>query len=252
MCLIAFASDVGDKVLVLAANRDEYHARGTDPAHAWSDAPQVFGGRDREAGGTWLALSRAGRLAAVTNVRGGLPERRGRSRGALCRDFVVGHDDALAYGARVIGAREEYANFNLLLHDGRSFRYVSRTADAPVAIAPGIHGLSNAALDVPWPKVARATAALRTALEGPADALVGVLFTMLADRRGAADAELPGTGVPLEIERDLAPIFIASSVYGTRCSTVIVWDRDGHVSFEERSFGPEGQPAGTVRTELFI
>jgi len=252
MCLIAFASDVGAKVLVLAANRDEYHARGTDPAHTWSDAPRVFGGRDREAGGTWLALSRAGRLAAVTNVRGGLPERRGRSRGALCRDFVVGDEDAVTYGARVIGDREEYADFNLLLHDGRSLRYVSRALDAPVAIAPGIHGLSNAALDVPWPKVERATTALRTALEGPADALVGALFAMLADRRGAADAELPGTGLPLEVERDLAPIFIASGVHGTRCSTVIVWDREGHVSFEERSFGPEGRATGTVRAELLI
>ena len=105
---------------------------------------------------------------------------------------------------------------------------------------------------MPWPKVVRATAALRAALEGPADALVGALFAMLADRRDAPDEELPGTGIPLEMERDLAPIFISSAVYGTRASTVIVWRRDGRVSFEERSFGPEGVAMGVVREELVL
>jgi uncharacterized protein with NRDE domain len=252
VCLIAFATGVGGNVIVLAANRDEYHARQTAPASAWSDAPLVFAGRDLVAGGTWLAVSRTGRLAAVTNVRGPVPERRERSRGNLCRDFVTGSTDAVRYGRRVIEQRAHYADFNLLLHDGRSLQYVNGVLDAPVGVAPGVHGLSNAALDVPWPKVVRATGALRAALEGPADALVGALFAMLADRRDAPDEELPGTGFPVEVERDLAPIFISSAVYGTRASTVIVWRCDGRVSFEERSFGPDGVPMGVVREELAV
>jgi uncharacterized protein with NRDE domain len=252
MCLIAFASDVGENVLVLAANRDEAYARRTAPAAAWSGAPQVFGGRDLEAGGTWLAFSTAGRLAAVTNVRTWPPARGGRSRGALCGDFVTGDASAAAYGATVVAERAHYAEFNLLVHDGHSFQYINGAGGPPVAIAPGIHGLSNALLDVPWPKVTRATAALRAAIEGPADALVSDLFGMLADRRGASDEDLPNTGIPAQLERDLAPIFIASSVYGTRSSTVVVWRRDGRVSFEERSFGNDGVALGVVRTELLV
>jgi uncharacterized protein with NRDE domain len=252
VCLIAFATGVGEYVTVLAANRDEYHARPTLQASAWSDAPEIWGGRDLEAGGTWLALSRTGRLAAVTNVRGSTRERGERSRGSLCRDFVTGSTDADAYARRVLEERAHYADFNLLVHDGHSLQYVHRGLDAPVPVAPGVHGLSNAALDVPWPKVVRATGAVRAALEGPPGALVGALFEMLADRHGAADEDLPCTGVPLELERDLAPIFISSAVYGTRASTVIVWRRDGTATFEERSFGPDGVAIGAVRKELVL
>lgn len=184
----------------------------------------------------------------MTNVRRWPPERGARSRGALCQDFVLGARNAATYAANVLAEREHYADFNLLVHDGRSLVAVNGGSGRATLVAPGIHGLSNASLDVPWPKVARATAAMRDALAG--DALTASLFTMLADRRGASDAELPRTGVPLELERDLAPIFIASAVYGTRSSTVIVWRRDGRVSFEERSFGPHGVALGVVREEL--
>ena len=252
MCLIAFATDVGENVLVLAANRDEYYTRPTTSASGWRDAPQVWGGRDLEAGGTWLAFSRAGRLAAVTNVRGSSLRPGVRSRGILCRDFVAGDDDASTYARRVVENRAEFADFNLLLHDGRSMQYVRGSAKDPVAVAPGVHGLSNAALDVPWPKVARATAALRVALEGPSDTLVGALFAMLADRRGASDEELPHTGVSLEVERALAPIFLSSDAYGTRASTVVVWRRDAQAFLEERSFGTNGAPMGVVRERIAL
>jgi uncharacterized protein with NRDE domain len=258
MCLIVFAHDVGAHALVLAANRDEHHARPTEAAHAWRDAPHVFGGRDLEKGGTWLAVSRAGRLAAVTNVRTWPPARGPRSRGLLCADFVRASPRAGAagdaplddYARSVAEVRAEYGGFNLLLHDGRAMRYVSDATPAPVLVPPGIHGLSNAALDVRWPKVARAEEALRDALELPVDAVIDALFAMLADRSKATDDRLPSTGVPLEIERDLSPIFIASSVYGTRASTVVVRRRDGVVIFEERSFGPDGVPLGVVRRAL--
>lgn len=252
VCLIAFATDVGENVLVLAANRDEYYTRPTASASRWRDAPQVWGGRDLEAGGTWLALSRTGRLAAVTNVRGSPVRPRARSRGLLCRDFVAGDDNATTYARRVVENRAEFADFNLLVHDGRAMQYVSGSANDPVLVPPGVHGLSNAALDVPWPKVARAKAALRDAVEGPPESLVGALFAMLADRRGASDAELPHTGVSLEFERALAPIFLSSDAYGTRASTVVVWRRDGQALFEERSFGANGAPMGVVRERIAL
>ena len=249
MCLIVFAHDVGEHALVFAANRDELHARPTEAAHAWRDAPHVFGGRDREKGGTWLAVSRAGRLSAVTNVRTWPPSRGPRSRGLLCSEFVRGDASIDAYATSVADARAEYGAFNLLLHDGRSMRYVSESTPTPAVVAPGLHGLSNAALDVRWPKVVRALDALRAALSLSVDRMIDALFVMLADRTKAADDALPTTGVPLEIERDLSPIFIASPLYGTRASTVVVRRGDRWI-FEERSFGPDGAPLGVVREEL--
>ena len=252
MCLIVFAYDVGEHALVFAANRDEYHARPTEKAHAWRDAPHVFGGRDLEKGGTWLAISRTGRLAAVTNVRSWPPARGPRSRGELCADFVRGDAPIDDYARAASRDRALFADFNLLLHDGRAMRYVSGAADAPAIVEPGIHGLSNAALDVRWPKVVRAIDSLRAALELPIDPMIDALFAMLADRTKAADDALPATGVPLEIERDLSPIFIASTHYGTRASTVVVVGRDGRAIFEERSFGPDGAPLGVVRERIEI
>jgi uncharacterized protein with NRDE domain len=250
MCLIAFAHDVGDHALVFAANRDEFHTRPTEAAHAWRDAPHVFGGRDLEKGGTWLAVSRRGRLAAVTNVRSWPPTRGPRSRGELCADFVRGEATLDDFARTVAEARTEYGGFNLLLHDGRTMRYLSDVTPAPSIVAPGIHGLSNAALDVKWPKVVRAIDAMRAAIDRPIETMIDDLFTMLADRTRASDDALPSTGVPLEIERDLSPIFVLSPLHGTRASTVVVWRRDGHVTFEERSFAADGSAIGVVREEI--
>ena len=251
MCLIVFAHDVGDLVLAVGANRDEDYDRETLPAHFWTDIPDVFGGRDVVAGGTWLGLSTRGRLAAVTNVRRFGVARGGKSRGALCREFLGGSDGAVQYASTVMRHRIDYGAFNLLVHDGRSLCYVSRTIEAPITVEPGIHAISNAALDDPWPKVERTKRALGEAFDGGAD-LVESMFAMLASREGADDGLLPETGYDLEVERRLAAAFIASASYGTRSSTVIVWRRDGRVSFEERSFGRGGAPLGIVRKDLRI
>jgi uncharacterized protein with NRDE domain len=252
MCLIAFAHDVGDYELVCAANRDEFHARATAPAHAWDDAPGVYGGRDLVGGGTWLAVGLTPRrFSAVTNVRSWPPIAGPRSRGVLCAGFVRGNEPLDAYAREASNTRKEHGGFNLLLRDrGRMLSVSSELDDGPRVVSPGIHGLSNATLDVPWPKVVRATEALRAAIEGPPDSLVETLFAMLGDRTPTSDADLPNTGVPRQVERDLSPIFIAGDTYGTRCSTIVVWRRDGSVSHEERSFGPSGAPTGVVRVVL--
>jgi uncharacterized protein with NRDE domain len=250
VCLIALANDVADDVLVLAANRDEDHGRKALAAHFWPDTPGVYGGRDLAAGGTWLAISTRGRLAAVTNVRSAGGPRGPISRGQLCREFLAGDEAALPYSTAILRNRAAFGAFNLLVHDGQSLYYVDHAADAPVAVARGVHGISNAALNDPWPKVERGKRALADALAGPRSRLVEALFAMLASREGADEALLPATGYELEVERELAPIFIASQGYGTRCSTVVLWRRDGHVTFEERSFGPGGVPSGVVRNDF--
>ncbi|HMI82959.1 MAG TPA: NRDE family protein [Polyangiaceae bacterium] len=250
MCLIAFANDVDDHVLVIAANRDEDYRRATLAAHFWTDAATVFGGRDGVAGGTWLGISTRGRVAAVTNVRR-LGASRGRvSRGALCRNFLAGQDAARPYSIAVSRDRAEYGVFNLLVHDGRTLCYVNHVIDEPVTVAAGVHAISNAALNDPWPKVLRAKRALRDALEHPRADLVDALFTMLGSREPADDHLLPDTGYGLDVERELAPVFITSQEFGTRSSTVLLWHRDGRVTFEERSFGPNGTPIGVVRQEF--
>ncbi len=122
---------------------------------------------------------------------------------------------------------------------------MSNRGEAARALAPGIHGLSNAALDTPWPKVVRTKAALAQWVERGSDDVLD-LFAALADRRGAPDAALPETGVPIEWERVLASPFIATERYGTRCSTVVTLDRRRRIRFVERSFAPGGAVTGEV------
>src|SRR5690606_5320761 len=120
MCLIAFAfglADRGGPALRLASNRDEYFSRPTRPAHWWADADDVFGGRDQLAGGTWLAASRRGRIAAVTNHRSGLPAKAPRSRGSLVADFVRGNESIAGYARRIAHQGADYGGFNLLLFE---------------------------------------------------------------------------------------------------------------------------------------
>lgn len=245
MCLAVVALDRHQRYgLVVAANRDEFHARPTAPAAWWDDS--LLAGRDLEAGGTWLGVTRAGRFALLTNVREPHRVDRGApSRGALVpevlRDAAPVHD-ALAR-VRDRGARHN--GFNLLAGDSGEAAWTSNRADGVVALAAGVHGLSNALLDAPWPKVLRIEAAVSAWLATGGDD-PEPLFGALGDRRLADDAELPSTGVPLEWERVLSAPFIVSERYGTRSSTVVTVDRGGHVRFVERSFDASGNPSGEV------
>lgn len=239
MCLIVVGWRVHpDYPLVVAANRDEFYARPTAPLAHWPEAPDVIGGRDLEAGGTWLGISQAGRFAAVTNVREPGMAKGALSRGALPRDFLISRDSAGKYASKIDGA--EYSGFNLLLADGDSLLYFSNRDGNPRPLAPGVYGLSNHRLDSPWPK-------LLTARENFAQALLklpdeSAFFELLADQSIVADESLPSTGVPIEWERLLSAVFVKSETYGTRAST-LAWQRsDGIVTVHENSFGPNGQP----------
>ncbi len=250
MCLIALAYRAHpDFELVVAANRDEYHARPTAPAGPWEDAPEVFGGRDLSQGGSWLALSKRGRLACVTNVRRMVaPDPGAPSRGGLVASFVRGRQPAQAFSDDLRERALAFAGFNLLLWDGAELRYlnnhprfISRT------VPPGVHVVSNADLDTPWPK----TEKLRCAMEAwvaSGDGNAAPLLTALADRAVAPDADLPDTGVGLELERRLSPACIVDPKYGTRCTTLVTLRRDGSTRFTEWRFDPAGQPVGRTDT----
>ena len=248
MCLLLFALDVHPRHrLVVAANRDEFTDRPAAPLGWWDDAPDVLAGRDLRANGTWMGVTRAGRWAALTNVRDPKNTRAARrSRGALVADFLGGLETAEAAARRVHWERGDYDGFNLVLRDEASAWAVSTRLDAPTELGPGVYGLSNDTLDTPWPKVARGRTALRAALDADPVPLDGLL-EILADDRPAPDDDLPDTGVGLEWERVLAPAFIVAEGYGTRVSTALTLDRGGAVSVAERTWEPGGVAGATVR-----
>lgn len=231
--------------LVVAANRDEFHERPTAPATFWDNPPGILAGRDLEAGGTWLGIAENGRFAALTNYRDprhlvpGSP-----SRGRLVSDFLAGQQPAGEYLAALAAEGARYNGFNLFVADGERLAYYSNRDGTARELPPGIYGLSNHLLDTPWPKLTAARSAFADAL--PQLPGTAPLFALLADDEIAADQHLPETGVPLEWERLLSSIFVRSPRYGTRASTAVVVGSDGWVSFEEKSFGPEGEVTGTV------
>lgn len=193
-------------------------------------------GRDLQAGGTWLGV-RGHRWAALTNFRepGARPSPGLRSRGELVTDFLAGQESPHECASRLAGAGEHYAGYNFLCGEGSDIYYQSNRTPGSVAVAAGYHGLSNALLDTPWPKVVRG----RAALEGRSEP--EELLEVLADAEPAPDAQLPDTGVGLDLERKLSPLFLnAVGGYGTRCSSVLRLDSQGQWLFHERRFLADG------------
>ncbi|WP_263786295.1 NRDE family protein [Salinibacter grassmerensis] len=238
MCLILFANDVHPEYpLIFAGNRDEFYDRPTAPAAFWDDAPHVLAGRDRKAGGTWLGITRRGHWATVTNVRDERPHREDApSRGRLVADYLRDEPAPDAYLEDVEAEADQYNGFNLLVGTAESTFYYSNRDGTPRPVQSGIHGMSNAQLDDPWPKVERGTSRLDT-LCNEDEPSVEAFFDVLDDRRPAPDENLPQTGVGRETERMLSPPFIdGDEAYGTRASTVFLVHRSGHVTFAERSF----------------
>lgn len=234
MCLILIAHRCHPRYeFVVAANRDEYYDRPTASLAFWDDTPQVLAGRDLKEGGTWMGVTRTGRFAAITNYRdpsrilSGAP-----SRGHLVSAYLQGVESAGAYLERLVPQAGRYNGFNLLLGDAAGLYYYSNRAGAPQSLPPGLYGLSNHVLDTPWPKVRRGVSVLREVLDLRSDRLPDGLLRLLADRTLASDAELPQTGVPLEWERWLSPIFIVAPGYGTRSSTVLTVE-SGHARMIE-------------------
>ena len=253
MCLVVVALDAHPRYsLVVAANRDEYHARAALPAH-WGDRAPYTGmlaGRDLAAGGTWMGVRSDGRWALVTNVREGRGgDTTAPSRGELVPG-VLNAPPASALSALRYKAAA-YNGFNLLAGDAGSATWMSNRVPDARTLAQGVHGLSNARLDTPWPKVTRTRDAVDAWAARGGDDLTP-LFAALSDRTRAIDADLPATGVPLEWERLLSAPFIVSDDYGTRCSTVLAIGLDGSARFVERSFDVHGNATGEVAFDFDV
>ncbi len=268
MCLIAFAIGASPRwPLVVAANRDEFLNRPTLPLARWqTDAGKdIVSGRDLRAGGTWLGLTPGGRVAMLTNVRGPRSAAGEKSRGELVLRWLEGDMDAASFMAQTDGA--DYGGFNLVIGDFQtaSWHWLSNQPGGSwqsQTLAPGVYGLSNGALDTPWPKTLALKQALRTALAAPAaDELQAGLWTALQGRQRTSDEHLPRTGVPLALERALSSVFVdfPEHGYGTRCSTLVVMDAretddiscDHNIWVHEQTyrqpFDPEGQTVGSVQ-----
>lgn len=245
MCLAVIALNAHPHyALVIAANRDEYHARAALPAAWWDEG--WLAGRDLAGGGTWLALSRTGRWALLTNVRE--PESRNPAaptRGALVTAVLKDTAEPVASLTRLAAAATRYNGFNLIAGTVGAAHWLSHRAGGPHRVRPGVHAVSNADLDTPWPKVVQMRDALaQWCAAGTRDP--EAVFAFLASRAMAPDEALPRTGVALDWERRLSAAFIVSPEYGTRCSTIVAIGHDGAATFLERTFGPDGNFSGSV------
>ncbi|MGP1665778.1 MAG: NRDE family protein, partial [Rhodanobacter sp.] len=232
--------------LLLIGNRDERHARPSAPLARWPDSP-ISGGRDLEAGGTWLGVTGNGRCAVVTNVRDPHDPQQGLSRGMLITDYLAGAQGAAVHAQSLLSEAAKYRPFNLLTFDAHAGFYLgNRPQPTAQAIAPGVHGLSNADFNTPWPKTRQLMQRLQHWLDAGVTAF-DPLFEALADERVAADAQLPDTGVGLLHERLLSSAFIRGESYGTRASTVVAIEHGGGGVIVERRFGAQGHFDGETR-----
>ena len=254
MCLILFAWQAHPRYsLVLAANREEFHARPTAAADFWQEHPGLLAGRDLQAGGTWLGITRTGRFAAITNYREPLaPELPlEHSRGHLVRDFLTGEELPNNHAGQLHEQGAVYRGYNLLLGDPNRLSYVSNRSDQPISVDAGFHGLSNHLLDTDWPKVHSGQAHLESIMDE--DKLdPEALFELLTDRTltpGKMPEDFENSDLPEQLMRHY---FIVSPVYGTRSSTVLLVDRDENVKFVERQFDPAGCTTRTNKFEFTI
>jgi uncharacterized protein with NRDE domain len=230
MCLIVFdwrpAATQGP-LFTLAANRDEFLHRTAEPMHWWQNAPALLAGRDLTGGGTWLGMTRDGRFAALTNYRAPQSTRPDApTRGTLVSNWLTREAGAtpLEYLNEIAQNGDMYNGFNLLVGDWRRRElawYCNRSPQPPTRLAEGTHGISNAVLDTPWPKLVSKRAALANALAGNPLAPLDQLIELMRDTRVARDDELPATGVTLEFERALSAPFIEMPDYGTRGTTAL-------------------------------
>jgi uncharacterized protein with NRDE domain len=246
MCLVVLAIHRHpDYPLILAANRDEFHARPAREAHWWQDRPHVFGGRDLQAGGTWLAISRNGRFATVTNYQDAKPSTPdSRSRGYLVTDFLDGDLAPRDYLATI--EQGEYSGFNLIVGTPDDVGYLSNRGDGTRALGPGLYGLSNALLDGPWYKVERTRDRLETLLDA-GDISETSLMRLMGDRERAPVERVVRGNLDFERAHAISAPFIVTPDYGTRCTSVILADKDGGWRFLERRFDASGGAIGEIQ-----
>ena len=237
MCTVIFAYKAHPEFdWILVGNRDEFHHRPSASAHFWEEHPELLAGKDLEKGGTWTGITKTGRFALLTNHRNPLLKvDTPLSRGFLTLDFLTHPSAQLTaqeYATHLCKSKKAYEPYNLIVGDVQGLYYVNNITDTPMPIEPGVHGLSNALLNTPWPKVEKAKAKMNHLIEH--FFTVSDLFEILDDHAPPEDDELPSTGVSLETERLLSTIHIESDHYGTQYKTVMLIDKNRLVRFYER------------------
>jgi uncharacterized protein with NRDE domain len=237
MCVIFFAVNQHPKYkFIVAANRDEFYERPTAQADFWAENTNILAGKDLVHGGTWLGVTKNGRFAAVTNFRGPNQPKGKLSRGNLVKDFLFAEDSPQHYLQQIQADKDNYTGFNLLvgeLSNDTNVAYYSNISDELIVLNSGIFGLSNHLLDTDWHKVRNGKAKFAKALN---ELSTDNLLEILSDKTQANDEDLPDTGVGIERERILSPIFIETPIYGTRCSSVLLFGNNNKVEFIEKKF----------------
>ncbi|ALS77972.1 MULTISPECIES: NRDE family protein [Planococcus] len=221
--------------LIIAANRDEFYSRPTAAAHFWEDEPHILAGRDLTQMGTWLGVTKQGRIAALTNFRDPTNiEAATFSRGAVVKNFLAASTSPKDY-LRSINPKD-YAGFNLIVGDVEQLMYYNNIQNKSYEVPLGTHGLSNHFLNTPWPKVSKGKESLTSYMARTSTVDLEEIFAILSDAEQAHDALLPTTGVSLDLERMLSPIFIKTPEYGTRSSTIVLITHDNTLTFAERNY----------------
>ncbi|MDZ7658280.1 NRDE family protein [Fodinibius sp.] len=245
MCLIVFSYKQHPQYpLIFATNRDEHYDRPSQSAQFWNKNSDILAGKDLRAGGTWMGINKKGEFSAVTNYRDpDIEKENPPSRGKLVLNFLQTDENAPVYLSNLQSRADQYMGFNLLAGSLDQLGYYSNLQDEILFLDSGLYGLSNHLLETSWPKVRLAKRKLQSLINDTSIAPEHI-FDLLADDREAPDEELPDTGIPKEVEKKVSPIFIKSDGYGTRCSTVLLIDDHGEVTFAERRFKP-----GTMEVE---
>ncbi len=238
MCLILFSYEMHPIYrLVIAANRDEYYDRSTEPASFWTEHPDLLAGKDNKAGGTWLGLTKKGQWAAITNFRDPANFKiNAVSRGMLVNRFLMEDRSPRQYVESLGKVLDSYNGFNLLMGNPSGIYYFSSFTRTLRKLSPGLYGISNHLLNTPWPKVKRGKKALSELLKTGTRLNPEDVFSLLSDRIQPDDSQLPDTGIGIQCERLLSTIFITSNIYGTRSSMVVLIDRENQVDFRERTY----------------
>lgn len=249
MCLaiLAYKQNLDYPILVVN-NRDEYHDRATIPCNFWQDYPNILGGRDLKASGSWFAVNRSGSFALITNYRDPFLKKPKfpLSRGKIVKDFLLSPEPEL-FLDRLKDKCDRYLGFNLIVSWDFKLFYFSNITYTSIQLKPGLYALSNHLLDTPWPKLTKAKQKLQNLLNNSIVPLSPEpIIELMRDSQPFDDRELPNTGIDLQLERLLSPIFIVGDRYGTRSTSLLQISRTGYIDFYEQNYLANG-----IKSERF-
>ena len=250
MCILFIAiAQHPEYPLIVAANRDEYFARPSEPMQFWRDHPEILAGRDKQAGGSWLGMNRNGQFAAVTNFRDKPHFREdARSRGELVTRFLAGdyQHEHIDQFHQFLDAEHDYYNpFNLIYGNSRSVWAWNHVTNTSTQLSPGFHSVSNGPIDQPWPKMSRGVEKLTHTIHNSRQINVGKLIDIMRDTTQADASLLPDTGVGSVRERQLSSIFVHSDDYGTRTTSLLLFSNT-EIAITECNYSREGAPTSLL------